>query len=353
MKYSFLHSRVILPLLSLFFFILLIFDFSNLGLSLFWTITSTVLLFACIVAAEYVIKKISFKVFALMSLGLFLGLFVGESLLLFLLRYFPLPLLQSPLSQGAFCLLTSLLGIRLAGLAAEEFFPADAISNVTAKRRILIEPSALLDPRFIDLAGTGLFDGQLIVPAFVVKDFQALAEGIDDAVKGRGKKGLEHLKKLELMPSLQLKIEGTPPIEAEEHAAKWIKLAKHLEAFLICSDSNRFQTAVSDEVKIININTLANILKALNTTGESLLIKIQRYGKEPRQGVGYLDDGTMVVVNGGGEHIGEMVKCFILSIKHTSSGRMIFCNVAEDELGGKSTPLSTLETSAAKQFFAV
>jgi uncharacterized protein YacL len=91
--------------------------------------------------------------------------------------------------------------------------------------------------------------------------------------------------------------------------------------------------AAIEGVRVINLHTLSNALKPLMQAGEHIKIKIQRYGKEPRQGVGYLEDGTMVVVNGGGEYIGEIIDAKVLSVKHTSSGRMIFCN-APDEEGG-------------------
>src|ERR1044072_7233269 len=99
---------------------------------------------------------------------------------------------------------------------------------------------------------------------------------------------------------------------------------------IITSDINRIQQASIEGVRIINIHLLSNALKPLTQAGEFINIKIQRYGKEPRQGVGYLDDGTMVVVNGGAEFIGETIKAQVLSVKHTSSGRMIFCNAAEE-----------------------
>jgi uncharacterized protein YacL len=113
-------------------------------------------------------------------------------------------------------------------------------------------------------------------------------------------------------------------------------------------------------IKIINIHMLSNALKPLTQSGEFLSIKIQRYGKEPRQGVGYLEDGTMVVVNGGAEYIGETIKCQVLSVKHTSSGRMIFCNAPDMPLtpmGNDKNDLISREFAAPdtshKNYFAI
>jgi uncharacterized protein YacL len=113
---------------------------------------------------------------------------------------------------------------------------------------------------------------------------------------------------------------------------KLIRLARFLDANIITSDINRIQQSSHEGVSIINIHMLSNALKPITQTGEFINIKIQRYGKEPRQGVGYLEDGTMVVVNGGAEYIGETIKAQVLSVKHTTSGRMIFCNTSEETL---------------------
>lgn len=352
MRLTKFDSRLMLSFISFFFFAVFLFDPLNIGLSLLGIASATLVLLGFILATEWLIKKISLKAFTFISLGLFLGLFVGEALLLFSLRYFPLAFLSSPLSQGVFCIATSFVGLRIAQLAAKEFFLEDTSHRKAFSRKLLVELSALIDPRLIDLASTGLFDGQLIVPAFIVKDLQMQLESLDESLKAKGRKGLENLKKLESMPHLHLSIVNTVPVEAEEYASKWVKLGKQLEAVLLTSDAGRFQNLPIEELKVINIHTLAHILKPLNSTGDLLQIKIQRYGKEPRQGVGYLEDGTMVVVNGGGEHIGETVKCFILSIKHTSTGRMIFCNVAEDELILKTSPPPHLEASP-KHYFAL
>lgn len=136
--------------------------------------------------------------------------------------------------------------------------------------------------------------------------------------------------------------------------AKLIRLARLQDANIMTADINRVQQAMIDGIRIINLHLLANALKPITQTGEFLHIKIQRYGKEPRQGVGYLEDGTMVVVNGGAEFIGETIKTQVLSVKHTSSGRMIFCNAMDESLGLEEPPLTPQDAeSSHKNYFAL
>ena len=121
--------------------------------------------------------------------------------------------------------------------------------------------------------------------------------------------------------------------EFKDPISKLVHLARIIEANIITTDINRIQQSMIEGVRVINLHSLSNALKPLTQSGEFLTIKIQRYGKEARQGVGYLDDGTMVVVNGGADYIGEVIKTQVLSVKHTSSGRIIFCNAYEEASG--------------------
>jgi uncharacterized protein YacL len=149
---------------------------------------------------------------------------------------------------------------------------------------------------------------------------------------------LENLKKLEELLSLEIRTSDTDFPEIKDSMGKLIRLARLLDANILTTDINRVQIAATEGVKIINLHALSNALKPLMQAGEKLKIKIQRYGKEPRQGVGYLDDGTMVVVNGGGDFIGENIDVYVLSVKHTASGRMIFCNTIEEAIPNVLVP---------------
>lgn len=149
--------------------------------------------------------------------------------------------------------------------------------------------------------------------------------------KSKCRRALESIKKLEVITHLDLRFNDTDFPETADNFAKLTRLARLLDAHLLTADLGRLQMSSIEGIRIINIHALSNALKPLMQAGENIKIKIQRYGKEPRQGVGYLEDGTMVVVNGGGDYIGEVIDARVLSVKHTSSGRMIFCNAEEED----------------------
>ena len=147
--------------------------------------------------------------------------------------------------------------------------------------------------------------------------------------KTKARRCLEVIKKMEQLSHLGLRFNDTDFPEVKDTTSKFIRLARLIDGNVLTADISRVQMASIEGVQIINLHSLSNALKPLMETGEMVKIKVQRYGKEPRQGVGYLDDGTMVVINGGGNFIGEVIDAQVLSVKHTSSGRMIFCNAFE------------------------
>ncbi len=198
------------------------------------------------------------------------------------------------------------------------------------KKDLIVDSSALADTRLIDFAGTGLLDRQLIVPRFLIKEAYAQAEIGDESSRNKSKKILDAVKKLELLNHLDLRFSETDFPEIKDFQGKFIRLARLLDANILSADLSRIQVPTSEGIRVINLHTLSTALKPLNQTGEYIRIKVQRTGKEPRQGVGYLEDGTMVVINGGGNYLGETIDTKVLSVKHTSSGRMIFCNACDD-----------------------
>lgn len=197
-------------------------------------------------------------------------------------------------------------------------FPFAKSPPTTQKTKdILLDLSTLSDPRIIDLAASGLIDQRLVLPRFLLKELQ-------------NPKALEIVKKLEDLPTLHLRYQEIDFPEVQDVGSKVLRLAKLLDADIFSIDQNKAQVTQIEDTRVINLHTLSNALKPLMQRGQFLKIKVQRIGKEEKQGVGYLEDGTMVVVNGGGVYIGEMVRTRVLSVKNTSSGRMIFCNIAEE-----------------------
>ncbi|MCB1113838.1 MAG: TRAM domain-containing protein [Chlamydiia bacterium] len=286
-----------------------------------------------IIFGERLLRYGNLKTFIVMSIGLFFGTLLGEGIYS-LVSILPLEKEVLGLLHISLLLGSAYCGMMLSAWSSDEIalsIPFILLKTAGQKKKdLILDLSILTDPRIIDLANSGLVDNHLVLPRFLVKEIQTLG----DAPKA--KKALEAIKKLENIPGLGLRIIETDYSEIKNISDKLVKLARSLDANILSADINRVQQAEIQGVKIININLLANGLKPITQSGEQIEIKVQRYGKEPRQGVGYLEDGTMVVVNGGADFMGETVVCNVLSVKHTGTGRLIFCN-APDE-ADKSEP---------------
>jgi uncharacterized protein YacL len=292
---------------------------------------------------DLLFKKYNLRSFNIAIIGLFIGYLMGEALVLILKAILDISTLSIHLAPqvveiikiGLF-LFGTYLGTIMTLRFSDEFYISIPFVKFSAlankKRDLIIDSSAFADTRVIDLASSGLVDHHLVIPRFILKELYAQAESSDELIKTKAKKSLEAVKKLDEIPYLELRYNDTDFPELSDLQAKLLRLARLLEANLITTEMSRVQTAAIEGVRVINLNDLSNALKPLMQTGEHIKIKIQRYGKEPRQGVGYLEDGTMVVVNGGGEFIGETIAVQVLSVKHTSSGRIIFCNTLEETL---------------------
>lgn len=292
-----------------------------------------------LLSAEFLFRKANLKNFNTALFALFCGYLMGEGILLIVRAITAGAALQLDMPtehflRTAIFLVSIYIAMNLAARAADELYvciPFVKFKPTSQKKKdILIETSVLLDPRLIDLATSGLLDQHLIIPRFTVKELNDGLESYDEPTKTRSRRGLDVIKKLDDMPTLGLRYIDTDFSDVKDAASKLVRLARMNDANIFTADMNRIQQSAHEGVKIINIHSLSNALKPITQTGEYITIKIQRYGKEPRQGVGYLEDGTMVVINGGAEYIGETIKAQVLSVKHTSSGRMIFCNAAEE-----------------------
>jgi len=194
-------------------------------------------------------------------------------------------------------------------------------------RPLVLDTSVIIDGRIADIAQTKLFDAPLIVPRFVLNELQLIADSADKIKRNRGRRGLDMLNKLQNSPVVEVKIDDTPPPGVEEKGEvdqKLVAFSKNCDGRLVTNDFNLNKVASLRGVDVININDLANALKTVTLPGESMTVKILRVGEDPRQGVGYLEDGTMVVVEGGNDRIGQTIPIVVTSALQTSAGRMIF-----------------------------
>ncbi len=194
-------------------------------------------------------------------------------------------------------------------------------------RPLVLDTSVIIDGRIADIAETKLFDAPLIVPRFVLNELQLIADSSEKIKRNRGRRGLDMLNKLQNSTIVEVKIDDTPPPGIEDNAGvdqKLIAFTKNCDGRLVTNDFNLNKVATLRGVDVININDLANALKTVTLPGETMRVKIIRLGEEPTQGVGYLDDGTMVVVEGANNKIGQTISFTVTSSLQTSAGRMIF-----------------------------
>ncbi|MCO6047174.1 TRAM domain-containing protein [Aeoliella sp. ICT_H6.2] len=191
---------------------------------------------------------------------------------------------------------------------------------------LVLDTSVVIDGRIADLIETHAIDNQLIMPQFVIAELQGIADSSDKLKRGRGRRGLDILNRLQSNPKVDLMIfdRDLPEFAGQPVDQKLVLLAKHLEGKVVTNDYNLNKVAKLHSVGVVNLNDIANSLKPIFLPGESLNVRIIKPGEDVRQGVGYLEDGTMVVIEGGREHIGEMVNATVTSVLQTSAGRMVF-----------------------------
>jgi uncharacterized protein YacL len=193
-------------------------------------------------------------------------------------------------------------------------------------RQIIIDTSVLIDGRIADIAQTGIIESQLIVPRFVVQELQTIADGSDKLKRNRGRRGLDTLADLKGNQRIEL-IDYDPSGRQDAKLPvdeQLLHLAKDLNARVLTNDLNLNKVATLRGVDVINLNDLANAMKPVVLPGEKMVVKLVKPGEEPGQGVGYLDDGTMVVVEQGRPHINEDVEFVVTNTRQTSAGKMIF-----------------------------
>jgi uncharacterized protein YacL len=194
-------------------------------------------------------------------------------------------------------------------------------------RPLILDTSVIIDGRIADICQSKLFDAPLVVPRFVLNELQLVADSADKLKRVRGRRGLDVLHKLQDIKNIEVIVDDTPPPGVDEHAPvdqKLIAFTKSCDGKLITNDYNLSKVAQVREVDVININDLANSLKTVVLPGEPMMVRIVKPGEEAQQGIGYLDDGTMVVVEDGRNKIGEKAMITVTSALQTSAGRMIF-----------------------------
>ena len=276
------------------------------------------------------------------------GLIVG--LLIAALLGFPLSLLPKPFGEvlpflGV--LIFSYFGVSLfvmrqgdimgllSALSGRNSEGGSSSSWTNLNRNILLDTSVIIDGRVADIAKTGFLPGTLLIPRFVLNELQYIADSPDGMRRQRGRRGMEVLAELQKLPNILVRISDINVEGVREVDDKLIVLGKQLKSPVLTNDYNLNRIAELQGVTVLNINELANAVKSVVLPGEGLRINIIQEGKEHGQGVGYMDDGTMVVVENGKDYIGEYMEVNITKVLQTAAGRMIFGRVDEDALAKK------------------
>ena len=192
---------------------------------------------------------------------------------------------------------------------------------------MLVDTSAIIDGRIGDLISTGFVDRELVIPVFVLQELQRVADSTDPQRRARGRRGLEVVHDLRLSSHPVATPEVAVP-DVTDVDAKLVRVAHDMDLPILTTDYNLNKVAQIQGVQVLNVNDLANALKPAVLPGEALRVKVIREGKEAEQGVGYLDDGTMIVVEGARDHIGELVETEVTSVLQSPSGKMIFTRLA-------------------------
>lgn len=300
------------------------------------------------------VKKTPLRIVAGGAIGLITGLVAANLLAYPLTHYFAK---DSYLELAAYLLANSIigyLGLTIGMKKGDEFDAsrflvrifkdshaqppsAPAVVSAHSKPSIIIDTSVIIDGRIADICDTGFIDGVIIVPQFVLQELQYIADSPDSVKRLRGKRGLDMLAQLQKNTKINVQITDHDYPAIKEVDAKLVALGRELGAKVLTNDANLVKIAELQGVAVLNINKLATALKPVAMPGEVMNIIVLKEGKEQGQGVGYLDDGTMVVIDNAREFLGKAVAVSITSVLQTAGGRMIFSKL-KDELRRAAYP---------------
>lgn len=270
------------------------------------------------------------------TIGLVIGLIFSALLAL------PLSLLPSPFGMVlpfVACIIFSYLGVTVMVMRQKDIFdiigfPLSGHIMAGASSRgarrggfVLLDTSAIIDGRIADISQTGFISGTMLIPRFVLDELHHIADSPDTLRRNRGRRGLDMLNKLQKESLVPIQISEIDVPGVTEVDSKLVQLARQLNAPIVTTDFNLNRVAALQGVQVLNINELANAVKAVVLPGEEMTVRLIQEGKEAGQGVGYLDDGTMVVVEGGRRYVGSDVDIVVSRVLQTVAGRMIFAHL--------------------------
>ena len=288
---------------------------------------------ALVVAIELVIERIPLDVLVFGAIGAFGGVVFAKSID-WLVYKLDNPTLYQFVSDKSLLvnLVFAYLGCMIAVRKKGELDLLDknlVVKSTRTKEVKIIDTSVLIDGRIADVVETGFLSGNLIVPRFVLQELQVVADSADATKRQRGRRGLDILKRLQDSQEVTVKIYDKDYPNIKEVDTKLVELAREMDGKVATTDFNLSKVAALQGVPVLNVNDLAGSLKSVVLPGDTLTLFLAKEGKEKQQAVGYLDDGTMVVVDDGRRFLGKRVSAYVNSILQTPAGRMIFARAQE------------------------
>jgi uncharacterized protein YacL len=347
LSFSFTHGRSTMGTMILRLFLILICSLGGFFIggevygtkwALLWGAVGGFVVAVLSILIEESVKRVSLRSLFGGALGLIAGFIVAK----LLADAFLGEILDDTRISLAVCLVTysilGYIGLKIGLKKGGEFSfaslkGASRLSPSDENPKIL-DTSVIIDGRVADICETGFIEGTFVIPQFVLHELQHVADSADPIKRTRGKRGLEILHRIQKQVDVDVKIIEQDFPRIKEVDAKLVELAKKMKAKIITNDSNLNKVAELQGVDVLNINQLANALKPVVLPGEDVSVKVIKEGKEQGQGVAYLDDGTMVVIESGLKYMGKNIDVTVTQILQTTAGRMIFAKVGGDTGGG-------------------
>lgn len=298
-----------------------------------WAVFPTVMLgAAAVIGIDVLVRRKQIELISSVYIGIVVGLF-----LTYLLGLSLTPMLRNAQLENLIGTIQLILGVAVCYVCVSVLMQTkddfrfiipyvEFSKEVKGLKPYVLDTSVVIDGRIADVVETGVLDTQLIMPRFVLSELQAIADSNDKMRRSRGRRGLDILNRLRSNKDVDLKIYDREPKELADQPVdmKLVLLAKHLDGKVVTGDYNLNKVARLHNVPVINLNDIANSLKPVFLPGENVEVKVVKPGEEAGQGVGYLDDGTMIVIENGRDHVGNLVRISVTSVLQTSAGRMIF-----------------------------
>jgi uncharacterized protein YacL len=308
------------------------------------SISSAIVAFLCalafaaaVIACEIRLRALSLKSVIWGTLGLTFGLLAATLIGYLVSLQGAVPPETRSYATLALTVMMGYVGLVIGGAKGDLRDFGGVLMGQSAAARpahLVLDTSVIIDGRVADIAETGFLAGRLVIPQFVLRELQQVADSADSMKRNRGRRGLDILQRIQKNQSLDIMITDVDFVEVREVDLKLIELAKHFDAKIVTNDFNLNKVAQLRGVTVLNINELANALRPVVLPGETMRVFILKEGKEYSQGVAYLDDGTMVVVDNARRCIGRTIDINVTSVLQTTAGKMIFGRFLE-EVGGQ------------------